>query len=57
MGDNNGASNSTRDSSDASSGEVAETATAFQGWKYRNYFVLQLIHLIIKNTILKVTSN
>ena len=57
MSDNNGASNSTRDSSDASSGEVAETATAFQGWKYRHYFVLQLIHLIIKNTILKVTSN
>ena len=39
MGDNSGASNSTRDPSDASSSEAAGTGTAFYRWKYRHYYI------------------
>ena len=40
MAVNSGASTSSRNSSDVSSSEVAERATAFDGWKYKHYFVL-----------------
>jgi len=40
MADNSGALTSTCNSSDVSSSEVAERATAFDGWKYKHYFVL-----------------
>ena len=40
MGDSSGASSSMRNSSGASRGEVAETGSAFHGWKYKHYFVL-----------------
>ena len=43
MGDNSGngmIDSGSPSSSHASSGEVANTGTAFHGWKYKHYFVL-----------------
>ena len=40
MEDSSGASSSLRNSSGASRGEVAETGSAFHGWKYKHYFIL-----------------
>ena len=37
MGDSSGASNSMHNPSGASRGDVAETESAFQGWKYKHY--------------------